>query len=88
MVKVYEYDVDVKEFTKTCKKAFGELKFEEIVPETDGISTKHAGVLNAWTDAIQYGTPLVARGEEGINGLTISNAMHLSSFLGKKVRFE
>ncbi len=85
VLKVYEYEEDVKEFTKTCTKAFGELKFKEVIPETDGISTRHAGVLNAWVDAIRYGKPLVARGEEGINGLTISNAMHLSSFLGKKV---
>jgi hypothetical protein len=28
---------------------------------------------------------MVARGEEGIFGLTISNAMHLSSWLGKTV---
>lgn len=27
----------------------------------------------------------MAEGEEGINGLTISNAMHLSSWLGKAV---
>ena len=27
----------------------------------------------------------MARGEEGINGLTLSNAMHLSSFLSKAV---
>jgi hypothetical protein len=28
------------------------------------------------------GEPLFARGEEGINGLTISNAAHLSSWTG------
>ena len=28
---------------------------------------------------------MVAGGEEGINGLTLSNAMHLSAFLGKPV---
>ena len=28
---------------------------------------------------------MVAHGEEGINGLTLSNAMHLSSFLGKTI---
>ena len=32
-----------------------------------------------------FATELVARGEEGINGLTISNAMHLSSWLGKEI---
>ena len=28
---------------------------------------------------------MVADGREGINGLTLSNAMHLSHFLGQKV---
>ena len=41
--------------------------------------------MNAWAGAILRGEPLVARGEEGINGLTLSNAMHLSSFLGKPI---
>ena len=35
--------------------------------------------------AILRGEPLVAGGEEGINGLTLSNAMHLSSWLGKEI---
>lgn len=43
------------------------------------------GVINAWGGAILRGEPLVAGGEEGIHGLTISNAMHLSSWLGKAV---
>ena len=29
------------------------------------------------------GTPLLAPGEEGINGLTISNAIHYSAWTGK-----
>ncbi len=41
--------------------------------------------LNAWANAILHGGKLVAEGKEGINGLTLSNAMHLSAFLGKEV---
>ncbi len=43
------------------------------------------GVLNAFAGAILRGEPLVASGTEGINGLTLSNAMHLSSWLGRPV---
>ena len=43
-------------------------------------------VINAWGGAILRGTPLVADGREGIRGLTLSNAMHLSAFLGREVR--
>jgi hypothetical protein len=53
--------------------------------ETDGLSLQHTGVVNAFAAHILRGTPLVAGGEEGINGLTISNAMHLSAWLGKTV---
>lgn len=47
----------------------------------------HSMVLNAFGRAIRTGDPglLYARGEEGIHGLTISNAAHLSSWLGKTV---
>ncbi len=53
--------------------------------ETDGLSLQHTGVVNAFAAHILRGTPLIAGGEEGINGLTISNAMHLSAWLGKTV---
>ena len=35
--------------------------------------------------AVGRGEPLVADGREGINGLMLSNAMHLSSWLGRMV---
>ena len=47
--------------------------------------TPARGRAEAWAAAILRGEPLVAGGEEGINGLTLSNAMHLSAFLGKPV---
>lgn len=53
--------------------------------ETDGQSPQHAGVLRAFAGAILRGEPLVAPGSEGIRALTISNAMHLSSWLGRPV---
>ena len=53
--------------------------------ETDGRNEQHVGVLNAFAAAILRGEPLVASGEEGINGLTLSNAMHLSAWTGKEV---
>ena len=54
--------------------------------ETDGRNEQHMGVFKAFADHILYGTPLIARGEEGIRGLTLSNAMHLSSWLDKTVQ--
>lgn len=56
---------------------------EEI--ETDGQNLQHVGVLNAFAGNILHNTPLVACGEEGINGLMLSNAMHLSAWRNKPV---
>ena len=53
--------------------------------ETDGENPQHIGVLNAFAGKILHGTPLVAEGREGIRGLTLSNAMHLSSWLNRMV---
>ena len=42
-------------------------------------------MLIAFTEAILNGGELIADGREGIFGLTLSNAMHLSSWTGKAV---
>jgi len=58
---------------------------EKLEVQTDGANPQHKGVLNAFAANILHGTPLVANGTEGINALMLSNAMHLSSWLGKAV---
>jgi predicted dehydrogenase len=50
------------------------------IPVMDDETGAHAKITQNWVDAILKGTPLLAPGEEGINGLTISNAMHLSTW--------
>lgn len=36
--------------------------------------------MQNFVDAILHGSPLIAPGEEGIHGLTLSNAMYLSTW--------
>ena len=45
----------------------------------------HSIVLNAFAGAILRGTPMIANGEEGINSLTLSNAMYLSDWTGQRI---
>lgn len=45
----------------------------------------HSIMLNAFAGAILHGTELIANGNEGINSLTLSNAMYLSDWTGKKI---
>ena len=77
--------VNEREFCRTEKEGFKKPDMEHLEIETDGSNEQHIGVLKAFADHILKGTPLVARGEEGIRGLTLSNAMHLSSWLGETV---
>ena len=85
--KLYKYELDVPEpeFSKTNKVPFGQPKVTYSEVETDGQNPQHVGVLNAFAAHILHGAPLVAEGVEGIRGLTLSNAMHLSCFLGHPV---
>ena len=80
-----EYELSEPEFSRTTREIFAAMPSAVSEPETDGLNPQHSGVLNAWADAILHGGKLVADGREGLNGLTISNAMHLSAFLGKTV---
>lgn len=73
------------EFTKENKSPFGVIKCDVSEVETDGLNPQHRGVRDAFAAAILRNEPLVADGREGINGLTLSNAMHLSAWTGKAV---
>ena len=74
-----------QEFSATNKSPFGSMKFTKEELDVNARSGGHPAVLNAFAAHILRGEPLLADGREGINGLTISNAMHLSSWTGKAV---
>lgn len=46
---------------------------------------EHAGITQNFTNAILHGEQLLSPGLEGINGLQISNAVYLSSWLDKTI---
>ena len=82
---MYKLDEFVDDFSAHWKNGFGAPGCTEIEVETDGENPQHAGVLRQFAAHLLRGEPLTALGEEGINGLMISNAMHLSSWTGKTV---
>lgn len=84
-LKLWKLEMGEPEWSRTNTAPFGAPKAEAVEVETDGRSEQHVGVLNAFAGAILRGEPLVAGGEEGIRGLTLSNAMHLSAWLGKPI---
>ena len=76
---------DEREWCTTCKEGFKKPEYTKCRVETDGQNPQHAAVLNAFAAHILRGEPLTADGREGIRGLMLSNAMHLSAWLGKPV---
>lgn len=82
---LHKLAVNEREFCKTAKGGFDKPECTVAEVETDGLNEQHIGVMKAFAGKILHGTPLIANGEEGINGLTLSNAMHLSSWLGRAV---
>ena len=78
-------DVDEREWCATSKGGFAKPGCQRIEVETDGQNLHHVAVLNAFAAHIERGEPLVADGREGINGLMLSNAIHLSGWTGETV---
>lgn len=82
-----EFEVSEPEWSRTNTQPFATMPSYESEVETDGENPQHVGVINAWGGAILRGTPMIADGREGIHGLALSNAMHLSAFTGQPVTF-
>ncbi|MDD3334581.1 MAG: Gfo/Idh/MocA family oxidoreductase [Eubacteriales bacterium] len=78
-------EMDERQWCVTCQQGFDKPKCERVAVETDGLNLQHVAVLNAFADHIENGGPLVADGREGINGLMLSNAIHLSGWTGEDV---
>ncbi|MEG0215279.1 MAG: Gfo/Idh/MocA family oxidoreductase, partial [Hungatella sp.] len=82
---LYRLSENERIFCKTATGGFQKPDCEKLVVETDGENEQHIGVMKAFAGKILHGTPLIAEGVEGIRGLTLSNAMHLSGWLGEAV---
>ncbi|MCM3782820.1 Gfo/Idh/MocA family oxidoreductase [Neobacillus mesonae] len=69
------------EFNKRYEGGFGQPECWKIDIPIEGVETGHPGIMQNFVEAIRQGTPLIAPGEEGIHGLTLSNAMYLSTWI-------
>lgn len=70
------------EFNKRYKKGLGQPECTLCKVTVEGEYTSHKGITQNFCDAILNGCDLIAPGYEGIRGLEISNAIHLSSWTG------
>jgi predicted dehydrogenase len=87
-ITVTELSGSTREHLFQAEGGFANLQqTTSVVPVSKKPVGQHPMVLNAFAEAIVTGdrTKLFARGEEGINGLTISNAAFLSSWLEQTI---
>jgi predicted dehydrogenase len=79
--------VSEPEFNRDFKGRFGQPEHTVFEVPLEGKEPGHNGIIQNWTDAVLHGIPLIAPGEEGIQGLMLSNAMLLSTWTDHWVDF-
>ncbi len=82
---LWQLETSESQFRIQAKGGFDHPAYNVSEIATDGQNEQHIGVIKAFAGKILHGTPLIAEGIEGIRGLTLSNAMHLSSWLDQTV---
>lgn len=84
-IKIWEFEVPTSKHIKTAIGFAQPTILAEHIINCTGSNEQHNGVLKAFAAAILRDEPMTADGTEGINGLTLSNAMHLSAWLNKDI---
>ncbi len=69
-----------------CKAGFEKPEaIERVEIELDKENPQHVGIMNNIANAILGLEPVYAPAKDGLSGVQLANAMHLSSWLGKEV---
>ena len=84
-LRMYVLEHNTSDIIANSENGFAKTDGEWVDVELEGENNQHSGVMNAFAANILRGEDLIAKGEEGINGLTISNAAFLSSWLDKTI---
>ena len=77
--------VDEREYCKTATNGFAKPNAATITYDFNDGGEQHVGIVKNFTTHRLNGEPLLAPGYEGINGLSLSNAMMLSAWNDKWV---
>ncbi|MFW6007149.1 MAG: Gfo/Idh/MocA family protein [Halanaerobiales bacterium] len=70
-----------RKFNQEYKGGFGAPETWKCEVPVRGETTGHIGIIKDWVDSIKNDTEMLSPGVEGVKGLEISNAMHLSAWL-------
>ncbi|MBP7175159.1 MAG: Gfo/Idh/MocA family oxidoreductase [Thermoclostridium sp.] len=81
-MEFYRLRTPERQFNREFKGGFGKPESWRCeIPVAPGSGGQHREITQNFVNAILTGTELLAPGVEGINGLQISNAMHLSCWI-------
>lgn len=85
-LSMWKYSVSEKEYRNYSRDDFKALQCEysEYIPEPND-SSAHNMILQNFVNSILFEEELISPGYDGIKGLSISNAIHLSDWTGKAV---
>lgn len=85
-LSMWKFNISEKEYRNYTSEEFKtvECEYSEYIPEKSDVSA-HNQILQNFANAILFGEEMISPGIDGIKGLTISNAIHLSDWLGKTV---
>lgn len=90
-LKETENDLNARMTVEDVRMLFaGQMKFDdlfdvEVIEENSVWGGQHCEVMRNFAAHILDGEELLANGAEGINGVRLANAVHLSSWLGEPV---
>ena len=75
----------LEEHIRTAVNGFEAPKTEWEDVLIEGEDTAHPGVIAQFVKAVRENAPLIADGQDGLNQLTVCNAIYLAGFTGKTV---
>ena len=84
-VSLHRLDGSAGEFCKTSQEGFAVPRCTIEKLDIPHDNPQHIGIMRSFAGCILRGEPLIAEGQEGLNGVILSNAMHLSSWLDKTI---
>ncbi len=86
--KLYQWKLsqNERELCYSSKEGFAKLEVDYSELVTEGENSQHNGILQNFAEAILHGAELIAKGAEGIDSLSLSNAMYLSSWLDRSIK--
>lgn len=78
-------EVDTDTFNRENQEIYGQPSHERQVLVQAPEGKQYVKIFQNFSDHIRKGTPLLAKGEDGLNSLILANASYLSAWTGERI---